>query len=81
MNETYKCQGSSVYGAGKRYNLTNNVTAVELCNTLNNLTAIQDSNNNINDKLDKITRQIIQLKLSINTLDEEVKTLHELMTK
>ena len=79
MNETYKTQGSSVYGNGKRFNVTNNVTAVELCNTLNNLTEIQNTSTNIDKKLDKITRQIIQMKLSINTLDEEVKTLNELI--
>ena len=79
QNQTYKVQGSSVYGNGHRYNLTNNVTAVELCNTLNNLTEIQNTNQNIDTKLDKITKQIIQMKLSINTLDEEVKTLTELL--
>ena len=79
VNQTYRVQGSSVYGNGHRYNLTNNVTAVELCNTLNNLTTIQKTNTNIDNKLDKITRQIIQMKLSINTLDEEVKTLKELI--
>ena len=79
QNETYKVQGSSVYGNGSRYNLTNNVTAVELCNTLNNLTEIKNTNTNIDQKLDKITKQIIQMKLSINTLDEEVKTLNELL--
>ena len=79
VNQTYKVQGASVYGAGKRFNVTNNVTAVELCNTLNQLTAIQNTNTNIDNKLDKITKQIIQMKLSINTLDEEVKTLNELL--
>ena len=78
-NETYKVQGSSVYGAGHRSNLTNKVTAVELCQTLNHLTEIQNTSSNIDNKLDKITRQIIQMKLSINTLDEEVKTLTELI--
>ena len=77
--QPYRVQGSSVYGNGHRYNLTNNVTAVELCNTLNNLTEIQNTSSNIDNKLDKITRQIIQMKLSINTLDEEVKTLKELI--
>ena len=77
--DLYKCQGSRVYGNGTSYNLTNNVTAIELCNTLNNLTEIQKTNTNIDQKLDKITKQIIQMKLSINTLDEEVKTLKELI--
>ena len=79
VNQTYRVQGASVYGDGKRFNVTNNVTAVELCNTLNNLTEIKNTNTNIDTKLDRITKQIIQMKLSINTLDEEVKTLTELL--
>ncbi|MBP5422222.1 MAG: hypothetical protein J6Y78_07275 [Paludibacteraceae bacterium] len=79
VNQTYKREGSRVYGNGTSYNLTNNITATELCQTLNHLTEIQNTNSNIDNKLDKITRQIIQMKLSINTLDEEVKTLTELI--
>ena len=79
VNQTYKVQGSSVYGNGHRYNLTNNVTAIELCNTLNNLTAIQNTNTNIDTKLDKISKQCIQMKLTINTLQYEIEKLTELL--
>ena len=79
MNETYKVQGSSVYGNGHRYNLTNNVTAVELCNTLNNLTEIKNQSNKTETQLDQITKQIIQLKLTINILGEEITKLVEMM--
>ena len=81
MNQTYKVQGSSVYGNGHRYNLTNNVTAVELCNTLNNLTEIQNTSSNIDKKLDQITKQCIQMKLTINTLHYEIERLTELVEK
>lgn len=80
-NETYKVQGSSVYGAGHRYNLTNKVTAVELCQTLNHLTEIQNTSSNIDKKLDQITKQCIQMKLSINTLHYEIEQLSELVKK
>ena len=79
QNETYKVQGSSVYGNGSRYNLTNNVTAVELCNTLNNLTEYKNQSNKTETQLDQITKQIIQLKLTINILGEEITKLVEMM--
>ena len=81
VNQTYRVQGSSVYGNGKRFNVTNNVTAVELCNTLNRLTEIQNTSTNIDTKLDKITKQIIQMKLTINTLHYEIEKLTELVGK
>ena len=81
VNQTYKVQGSSVYGNGKRFNVTNNVTAVELCSTLNHLTEIQNTNQNIDTKLDKISKQCIQMKLTINTLHYEIEKLTELMEK
>ena len=81
VNQTYRVQGSSVYGNGHRYNLTNNVTAVELCNTLNNLTEIQNTSSNIDKKLDQITKQCIQMKLTINTLHYEIERLTELVEK
>ena len=79
MNETYKTQGSRVYGDGASYNCTNNITAKELCNKLNNLTEIRNTTQKTEKQLDTITRQIIQMKLSINTLGEEITTLKELM--
>ena len=81
MNKTYKCTGSSVYGNGKRFNVTNNVTAIELCNTLNQLIEIQNTSSNIDKKLDQITKQCIQMKLTINTLHYEIERLTELVEK
>ena len=79
MNETYKTQGSRVYGDGASYNCTNNITAQELCQKLNNLTEIRNTTQKTEKQLDTITKQIIQMKLSINTLGEEITTLKELM--
>lgn len=76
---TYKISGSRVYGEGKSYNLTNRVTAIQLYEQLNTLTNIKNTSTNIDTKLDQITKQIIQMKLSINTLQAEIEHLQELM--
>ena len=78
---TYKIQGSRVYGNGQSYNCTNIVTAQQLQTTLNNLVEYQNTSIQIEQKLDEITKQIIQLKLSINILGEEVEHLKEVMKK
>lgn len=80
-NETtsYCIQGSRVYGNGQSYNCTNKVTAEELCNTLNRLIEYRNTSTNIDTKLDTISKQVIQLKLSVNILSEEVEHLKEVM--
>ena len=81
VNEPYKLQGSRVYGKGASYNCTNVVTAQQLQTTLNNLVEYQNTSIQIEEKLDEITKQIIQLKLTINILSEEVEHLKEVMKK
>ena len=80
VNQTYKTQGASVYGNGKRFNVTNNVTATELCNTLNKLTDTINLYENTTNQFDKITRQLIQVQMSIKILDDEVTRLTEMIT-
>ena len=75
--QPYRVQGSRVYGQGYSYNLNNKVDAIKLCETLNHYEEISRLNRNIDKQYDKITKQIIQLKLSIGTLTEEINTLHE----
>ena len=77
---TYRVQGSRVYGNGYSYNLNNKVDATKLCETLNHYEEISRLNKNIDKQYDKITKQIIQLKLSIGTLTEEINTLQEEIT-
>lgn len=77
--ETYKVKGSRVYGNGQSYNVTNNITAEKLACTLNKLTNLAETNHKTDQQLDKINKQIIQLKLSINTLQSEIERLTELM--
>ena len=80
MNE-YQIQGSRVYGNGQSYNCTNIVTARQLQSTLNNLVEYQNTSIQIEQKLDDITKQIIQLKLSINILGNEVEHLKEVLER
>ena len=75
-------QGSRVYsnGEGHSYNCTNIATAKQLHETLTNYEKTYQLNRNIEEQYDRITKQIIQLKLSIGTLTEEINTLHEAIT-
>ena len=73
----WKIKGSRVYGKGKSYNCTNKATATDLYNTLTTYEKTYNLNRNIEEQYDRITKQIIQLKLSIGTLTEEINQLHE----
>ena len=71
--------GARVYskGKGRSYNCTNIATAKQLHQTLTNYEKITILNRNIEQQYDLITKQIIQLKLSIGTLTAEINTLHK----
>ena len=82
VNEpVYKIKGTRVQGQGYSYNLISKIDAEKLCTTLNHLTEYKNTSQNIENKLDTITKQIIQLKLTINTLHEEVNYIKEVMQK
>ena len=76
---TYRTQGSRVYGEGTSYNCTNNVTAKELCNKLNNLTETITLYNNTTEQLDQIQKQCIQIQMSVKILETEVQKLSEMV--
>ena len=59
------------------YSFNNKKTAEQLNKQLNQYEKQPKLNNNIEQQHDKITRQIIQLKLTIGTLTEEIQTLEE----
>lgn len=59
------------------YNLTNKHDAQILCNTLNQAYTILDTYKNIETQYDNITKQIIQLKLTVNILSDEINHLQE----
>jgi len=72
---TYRVQGSRVYGQGYSYNLNNKVDATKLCETLNHYEEISRLNKNIEQQFDKITKQIIQVNMTLQILNDEVKRL------
>ena len=73
----WNIQGSRVYGCGHSFNCTNLITAKELCGILNEYETTKTLNKNIDQKYDNITKQLIQIKLSIGTLQHEIQTLEE----
>ena len=76
---TYKQKGASVHGNGKRYNLTNVASAIELCNTLNNLTDTAKTQESTSKQLEKISKQCIQIQMSVKILESEVNKLTEMV--
>ena len=78
MNE-WKIQGSRVYGNGQSYNCTNKVTAQQLYNTLTKYHQTTTLNKDIETKYDQITKQLIQIEMSMKILESEIKTLTELV--
>lgn len=77
----YKIQGPRVYGNGQSYNCTNIVTAQTLQQTLNNLVEYKNTTIKTEQQLQHIIQQIIQLKLSINILSDEIKQLEANLNK
>jgi hypothetical protein len=77
MNEPYTIKGSLVkdHIHKRSYNMTSKIDAENLYNTLTTYHKTQTLNKNIEKQYDQITKQIIQLKLSISILTEEVQTL------
>ena len=77
MNEAYTIKGSLVkdHIHKRSYNMTSKIDAENLYNTLNTYHKTHTLNKNIEEQYDNITKQIIQLKLSISILTEEVQTL------
>ena len=75
MNEAYTIKGSLVrdHIHKRSYNMTSRIDAENLYNTLN--TYHKTHTLNIEEQYDNITKQIIQLKLSINILSDEIKQL------
>ena len=77
----WQIQGSRVYskGEGKSYNCTNKITATELYNTLTTYENTHNLNKNIEEQYDHITKQIIQIQLSLGILTEEIQKLKTTM--
>ena len=73
--DLYKCQGSRVYGSGESFNVTNNVTAKTLCNLLNTY----DRTSNTTVQLDKIEKQMVEVKMTLKILEDDINKLYTLV--
>ena len=71
----WKIQGSRVYGNGQSYNCTNKITAEQLHNTLTTYEKTVHLNKNIEQQFDKLTRQVIQVQMTLKILDDEINNL------
>ena len=71
----WKIQGSRVYGNGQSYNCTNKITAEQLHNTLTTYEKTVELNKNIEQQFDKLTRQVIQVQMTLKILDDEINNL------
>lgn len=72
----YKIQGSRVFAdGGGSYNCMNKVTATELCQKLNELEHYKKEYTKITEKLDKLTKDIKRLNITVSTVHEELKTI------
>lgn len=78
-SKEWKIQGSRVYGKGHSYNCHNRVTAEQLYNTLTQYEKDYQTYKGINKQYDHITKQIIQLQLSVKILEHEINTLQEVV--
>jgi hypothetical protein len=79
MKKPYSIQGSLVkdHIHQRSYNMTSKIDAENLYNTLTTYHQTTTLNQNIETQYDNITKQIIQLKMSISILTEEVQQLEE----
>ena len=71
----WSIKGSRVYGNSYSYNLNNKVDATKLCETLNHYEEISRLNRNIDKQFDKITKELIQVKMSLSILTEDINKL------
>ena len=71
----WKLTDNRVHGHGQNYTLHNKITAKQLHKTLTTYEKTTELNKNIEEQFDKITKQIIQVKMSLSVLNSEIQTL------
>ena len=71
--------GSRVYsnGEGKSYNCTNKITAQDLYHTLTEYEKTVQLTQSTDTKLDNITKQVIQIQMTLNILQHDLDKLKE----
>jgi septal ring factor EnvC (AmiA/AmiB activator) len=68
---------TTVKGHGYSYQLNNKKDAQKLCQTLNQYEKTTTLNHNIEQQHDHLTKQIIQLQMSIKIIEHEINTIGE----
>ena len=83
MSESTKwnIQGSRVYGAGRSFNCTNNVTAKDLYCTLNEYEKTVQTTINTEQQLDKIQKGVIQLQMSLTIVQNDLNRIKEVLNE
>ena len=71
--------GSRVYsnGEGKSYNCTNKITAQDLYHTITEYEKTVQLTESTDTKLDNITKQVIQIQMTLNILQHDLDKLKE----
>lgn len=75
----WKITDNRVHGNGQSYNCQNRITAEQLQKTLTDYENIKTEHHETEQKLDKITKILIQLQLTNGILTEELQTLKEVI--
>lgn len=78
VNQPYRVSNTMVQGDGVSYTLNNKFDAEQLCKQLNNYETTIQNTKNTNNTINKLEKQVTQLKLTINLLDEEIQQMKEL---
>ena len=71
----WKLTDNRVHRHGQSYNCTNKITAEQLHNTLTTYEKTVQLNKNIEQQFDKLTRQVIQVQMTLKILDDEINNL------
>ena len=75
----WKITDNRVHGNGQSYPCTNRITAEQLHQTLTTYENTLQQHHETEQKLDKITKILIQLQLTNGILTEELQTLKEVI--
>jgi 5-methylcytosine-specific restriction endonuclease McrA len=81
MKKPYSIKGSLVrdHIHQRSYNMTSKIDAENLYNTLTKYHQTTTLNKDIETKYDQITKQLIQIEMSMKILESEIKTLTQLV--
>lgn len=77
----WNIKGSRVYGDGKSFNCTNKITAETLYNTLTNYEKDIQLTKNTSEQLDRITKQTIQIQMTLTILQNDLDKLKQIVVK